>query len=372
MAFQSPPEVLFRQCLRSGRSLSQTAMAPSACSSRQIRGYRAAVINQLGQPMVIQTMPPPKPLKPSEVLISTHAAGINFADILQWKGQYQEKLEPPFVPGFEISGKVIEVGSEVKTHKVGDRVVAISPAGGAFAEMCVVSSEAVFPVPDNLRLVEAAGTITSYGTAMLGLTHNAKLRAGEKVLVTAAAGATGLAAVDIAKNLFNCEVIGVCGSIDKCQFLKRHGVDYTINYSTDRLRDSVKEITNGRGVNVAVDQVGGDTLLQCVKSLGFEGRALTVGYASGKIPDIPANLMLLKSASLVGVYWGSYSKANPPAFVGSIMKVLQAVAEGKIKPHVGKTFPLDQINEAFQYVSDRKSVGKTVIQLQEEYAPLGP
>ncbi|GFR90086.1 quinone oxidoreductase, partial [Elysia marginata] len=159
----------------------------------------------------------------------------------------------------------------------------------------------VFLVPDNLSLVEAAGTLTCYGTALMGLTRNARLRKREKVLVTAAAGATGLAAVDIAKNI-----------------------------------------------------------------LGFEGRALTVGYASGNIPKIPANLMLLKSSSLVGVFWGNYATSNPQAWGESIMQVIQAVSQGKIKPYVGKTFPLDQINEAFDYISSRKNVGKTVIKIRDE------
>lgn len=362
MSFHTPPEVLLRQCLRSGKTMTRHALVSFPCTNHR-RHYRAAVVNQLGQPLIIQSMPF-KPLKASEVLISTHAIGINFADILMCKGQYQTKLEPPFVPGMELAGKVVEVGADVKTFKAGDRVVAISL--GAFAEMCVVDSKGVFLVPENLGLTEAAGTIVSYGTAMMGLTRNARLKKREKVLVTAAAGATGLATFDIAKNMFDCEVIGVCGGQDKSQFLKRKGVDHIIDYRTEKIRDRVKEITEGKGVNVAIDQVGGETLLDCVKSLGFEGRALTVGYASGDIPKIPANLLLLKSSSLGGVFWGNYATSNPAAWIESIMQVTQGVAEGKIKPFIGKAFPLDQINEAFEHILSRKNVGKTVIKIRDE------
>ncbi|GFR79599.1 quinone oxidoreductase-like protein 2 homolog, partial [Elysia marginata] len=200
MSFYTPPEVLLRQCLRSGKIMTRYALASTACSSGPRRGYRAAVINQLGQPIVVESMPPHKPLKASEVLISTHAVGINFADILLWKGQYQVKLEPPFVPGMELSGKVVEVGADVKSYKAGDRVFAIVPNGG-FAEMCVADSR----------------------------------------------------------------VIGVCGGQDKGQFLKHQGVDHVVDYKTEKIRDRVKEITGSKGVNVAVDQVGGETLLDCVK-----------------------------------------------------------------------------------------------------------
>ncbi|KAK3700606.1 hypothetical protein RRG08_032407 [Elysia crispata] len=370
MPFHTPPEVLLRQCVRSGKNMTSQIIASSSCSGNQVRNYRAAVVKQLGQPMVVESLPAPKSLKAKEVLISTHAIGLNFADILQWKGQYQIKKELPFVPGAEISGKVIDVGENVKSYKPGDRVVAIGVNGG-FAEMCVADSQLVFPVPDHLSLMEAAGALICYSTAMMGFTRKAGLREGESVLVTAAAGATGLAAVDIAKNLFNCKVIGVCGGQDKCQFLRDRGVDHTVDYRTEKIRDRVKEITSGKGVDVAVDQVGGETLLDCVKSLGFEGRALTVGYASGSIPKIPANLMLLKSSSLIGVFWGSYVQANPSAFRESITSVIQGLNEGKLKPYVGTTFSLDQINEAFEHILNRKNIGKTVIAVREENTPPG-
>ncbi|CAL1527162.1 unnamed protein product [Lymnaea stagnalis] len=368
MSFTTPPEVLLRQSIRACSSL---RWGPKFCATggqRSTRSYRAAVCTKLGDPLVIKEFPHPAKLKETEVLIATHATGINFADILTCKGLYQDRRRTPFTPGGEIAGKIIEVGSEVNNLKTGDRVFVLSfgkVTGGA-ADLCVADATSVFPVPKNLNLVDAAGTIVSYGTAMLALATKARLKKGEKVLITAAAGATGLAAVDIAKNVFDCQVIAVCGGEEKCKFLKERGADMTIDYSKDKIRDKVKELIKGQGVDVVMDQVGGDTLLDCIKSLAFEGRALTVGYASGNIPNVPANQLLLKSASLIGVFWGSYAQADPATFKKSISQVLQALTENKIKPYVGKTFPLDQINEAYQYVLDRKSVGKVVLKIKEE------
>ncbi|XP_005092255.1 quinone oxidoreductase-like protein 2 homolog [Aplysia californica] len=371
MAFQTPPEVLLRQCLRACNVLkhnrSLLSVSPIKCSART---YKAAVCTKLGHPMEIRETDFPSSLGASEVLLSVHGNGINFADILSSKGQYQMKVEPPFVPGSEIAGKVVEVGSGVNNVKKGDRVFCIlgTSVGGA-SEYCVADCQGLIPVPDNLSLVEAAATIVNYGTAMMALNRKAKLKKRERVLVTAAAGATGLAITDIAKNMFDCEVIAVCGGQDKCNFLLEHGAAKAIDYTKESIRDKVKEYTGGQGVNVVMDQVGGDTLLECIKSMGFEGRAVTIGYASGKIPSIPANILLLKSASLIGVFWGSYSMANPVAFYESITQVLQGVGENKLRPYVGQTFPLDQVNEAYQYILDRKSMGKVVIKMKEEDHP---
>ncbi|BFZ10762.1 hypothetical protein BsWGS_13801 [Bradybaena similaris] len=367
MAFSTPPEVLLRTCLRSGSKLCTRRLNMSKVPCAAAASYKAAVCVKLGAPLLIQQLPRPSQLKASEVLISTHAMGINFADILTCKGQYQDRRRTPFTPGTEISGKVVEVGASVSRVKVGDRVIALDFAGsGGACELFVASAEAVFTIPDHLGFVEAAATIVSYSTAMLALSRKAQLQKRERVLITAAAGATGLAAVDIAKNLFDCEVIAVCGGADKCAFLKERGAQHTIDYTRENIRERVKEITKGEGVNVVMDHVGGDTLLECVKSLGFEGRALTIGYAGGSIPNIPANLLLLKSASLIGVFFGSYARLNRAAFAGSIKQVLEAVKERQVQPYVGRTFALDEINEAFQYILERKSVGKVVIKIREE------
>ncbi|KAH9487666.1 hypothetical protein Btru_070248 [Bulinus truncatus] len=330
--------------------------------------YKAAVCIKLAEPLIVKELPVPEKLKETEVLVATHACGVNFADILTCKGLYQDRRRTPFTPGAEIAGKVLAVGSEVHGLKSGDRVfvLGLSKTSGGAAEMCLADMASVFPVPDNLTLTEAAAVIVSYGTAYMALAMKANLKKGEKVLVTAAAGAAGLAAVDIAKNIFGCQVFAACGGEDKCHFLKSRGADKTIDYTKEKIVDKVKEYTNGQGVDVVMDQVGGDTLLECVKSLAFEGRALTIGYASGNIPKIPANHLLLKSTSLIGVFWGSYALSNPVAFKHSITQVLQALAENKIRPHVGRTFSLNEINEAYQYVLDRKSIGKVVIKVRDE------
>ncbi|KAK0051880.1 quinone oxidoreductase-like protein 2 [Biomphalaria pfeifferi] len=334
MAFIIPPEILLKQSLRlctmfgHGVKLSTVSSTPM---------YRAAVCTKLAEPLVVREFPVPATLKETEVLVATHACGVNFADILTCKGLYQERRRTPFTPGGEIAGKVLAVGSKVHGIKSGDRVfvLAFGKTSGGAAEICLADMASVFPVPDNLNLVEAASLIVSYSTSLMALTMKANLKKGETVLITAAAGATGLAAV-----------FAVCGGEEKCQFLQSRGADKTIDYTKDRIVDKVKEFTNGRGVDVVMDQVGGDSLLDCIKSLAFEGRALTIGYASGSIPKIPANQLLLKSSSLIGVFWGSYAQSNPSAF--------------------RKTFSLDELNEAYQYVLDRKSVGKVVIKMKDE------
>ncbi|CAG5135526.1 unnamed protein product [Candidula unifasciata] len=368
MPFSTPSQVLLRHGLRSASKFCtrRFTVAKVPCAADAL--YKAAVCVQLGAPLQVQQRPYPSQLNANEVLISTHAVGINFADILMCKGQYQDRRRTPFTPGTEISGKVVEVGTGVSRIKTGDRVIALdfAQSGGA-SELFVAPAKAVFPIPDHLGFVEAAATIVSYSTAMLALSRKAQLKKGnERVLITAAAGATGLAAVDIAKNLFDCEVIAICGGADKCAFLKERGAQHTIDYTQEKIRDRVKEITQGAGVNVVMDHVGGDTLLECVKSLGFEGRALTIGYAGGSIPNIPANQLLLKSSSLIGMFWGSYATLNPAAFAGSIRQVLEAIEARQLHPYVGKTFALDQINEAFQYILERKSIGKVVIKIKEE------
>ncbi|KAI8782129.1 quinone oxidoreductase protein 2 [Biomphalaria glabrata] len=365
MAFIIPPEILLKQSLRLCTKFGHRVKLSTVSSTPM---YRAAVCTKLAEPLVVREFPVPATLKETEVLVATHACGVNFADILTCKGLYQERRRTPFTPGGEIAGKVLAVGSKVHGIKSGDRVfvLAFGKTSGGAAEICLADMASVFPVPDNLNLVEAASLIVSYSTSLMALTMKANLKKGETVLITAAAGATGLAAVDIAKNLIGCQVFAVCGGEEKCQFLQSRGADKTIDYTKDRIVDKVKEFTNGRGVDVVMDQVGGDSLLDCIKSLAFEGRALTIGYASGSIPKIPANQLLLKSSSLIGVFWGSYAQSNPSAFSKSIQQVLQGVADNKLRPLVGKTFSLDEINEAYQYVLDRKSVGKVIIKMKDE------
>lgn len=363
MAFHTPPEVLLRTVIRTLRNGSSQNFMQQECAGQ--RFYRAAVCNKIGDPLQVKNIPMPDTVPEGKVLVSTHAAGVNFADILTVQGKYQVRPKTPFTPGSEIAGTVEGIGAEVGGFKKGDRVVALTGGEGAFSEYCLVDAPMVFPAPDKLSPVEGAGTLISYATAMLALSRTAQLKEGEMVLVTAAAGATGLAAADIALNVFGAQVIGVCGGADKCALLKQRGVTHTIDYRTEKIRERVKEITGGSGVDVIMDQVGGDIFTECLKSVAFEGRVITVGYASGDIPKVAVNQLLLKSCSIRGVWWGNYAMRDPAIFMQSITDVLTAFGEGTLKPHIGKTFSLEEVNTAFDYIMSRQSTGKVVLKMRD-------
>ncbi|KAK6176700.1 hypothetical protein SNE40_014950 [Patella caerulea] len=362
MAFSSPPEVLFRSILRHN---STPSSLESNFSSSTRKLYKAAVCVDYQKPVEIQEKTLPTKLEKGQVLVAVESAGINFSDILTCKGLYQIKPPLPFIAGQEISGYVEDVGEGVQNVKKGDKVFGLAFTNGGFAEYCVTNSVGLVKLPSNLSSVQASSTIVSYGTAMMALGRRAQLQKGETVLITAAAGATGLAAVDIASHVFGAKVIGLCGGVEKCNLVKARGATHVIDYNVEDVRARVKELTKGRGVNVVMDQVGGDLFIQCLKSIAEEGRILTVGYASGKIPNIPANLLLLKSCTVMGLFWGNYSKTKPDIFQQSIVDVLTAINKGQLNPHVGATFPLSEINEAFKYVEARKSTGKVALTMKQ-------
>ncbi|KAK7480932.1 hypothetical protein BaRGS_00027843 [Batillaria attramentaria] len=364
MAFHTPPEVLLRSVIRTLRSSSAQNFVKQECAGR--RFYRAAVCTKIGDPLQVQDVPLPDKVPDGKVLIAGHAAGINFADILTVQGKYQVRPRTPFVPGAELAGRVADFGAGVEGFKKGDRVISIPGGMNAFGEFCLVDAHMVFPAPDTLTLVECAGAIISYATAMLALSRTAQLKEGETVLITAAAGATGLAAADIARNVFRAQVIGVCGGADKCALLRERGVQHTIDYHTEEIRDRVKKITDGNGVDVVMDQVGGNIFTDCLKSVAFEGRVVTVGYASGDIPKVPVNQVLLKSCSIRGVWWGNYATRNPQVFIQSITDVLAAFSQGKLRPHIGRTFSLEEVNAAFDFILNRQSTGKVVLKMRDE------
>lgn len=359
MAFRTPPEMLLRMAIRkNGLNHVRTCLTSATRSS----SYKAAVCTELGQPLEVKEMPSKEQLSKNEVRINVNYSSINFADILSSQGKYQEKKQTPFIPGAEMSGTVAEFGDSVKHLKIGDRVLAFTPAG-TMTQECVVPATSVMPLPPDVDLAAAAATIVTYCTAYVGLKRKANLKEGETILVTAAAGGAGLAAVDLAKNVFKAKVIGAVGSDAKREVVKQFGAFETINYSTESVRSRVKEITKGKGVDVVYDIVGGKVTEECLYGLSFEGRLVVIGFASGTIPKLPANLLLLKSAFATGLYWGSYAQRDPAVFQDSIKSVAQLLAKGQIKPHVSKVFPLEQVNEAFNFVLERKSTGKVLLQL---------
>jgi len=294
-----------------------------------------------------------------QVLIEVKAAGINFPDSLFVQGKYQVKPTLPFIPGLEAAGVITAVGEGVSGLQVGMRVAA-NPEIGAFAEQIVVDATRAFPIPDAMDYATAAGFMIAYGTSHNALKDRAHLQAGETLLVLGAAGGIGLTAVELGK-VMGARVIAAASSPEKLALCKEYGADELIDYSREDLRARVKELTGGKGVNVVYDPVGGAYAEPAVRSLARYGRFLVMGFAAGDIPKIPLNLLLLKTSSIVGAFWGQFVEQEPERNKQNMAELLAWYAEGKLRPHISKTFPLAQAAEAIEYVAARRAMGKVVL-----------
>ena len=323
---------------------------------------KAVICQEWGGPekLVIGDLPSP-PLGKHSVRIRVRACGVNFADTLLIQGLYQERPSFPFSPGLECAGDILEVGTAVSRLSPGDRVTAITPRGG-FAEEVVVPAASVFPIPEKMDYVTAAGFAITYGTSHLALTHRARLQAGEVLLVHGAAGGVGLTAVELGHQL-GATVIATASSEQKLALAQQYGADYLINYRQESFRGRVKEITKGKGANVIFDPVGGDVFDQSVRCIAWEGRLLVIGFADGRIPQFPVNLALLKNFSLVGMYWGAYARNNPKMLSQSLARLTQWYLDGKIKPYISHTLPMEQAGEALNLLINRQSRGKVVLRI---------
>ncbi|WP_370600508.1 NADPH:quinone oxidoreductase family protein [Pseudomonas nitroreducens] len=308
--------------------------------------------------LVLEDVASPEPKK-NEVLLQVHAAGVNFPDTLIIEGKYQFKPPFPFSPGGEAAGVVGAVGEKVSHVKPGDRVMALT-GWGSFAEEVAVPGYNVMPIPDGMDFASAAAFGMTYGTSMHALKQRANLQPGETLLVLGASGGVGLAAVEIGKAM-GAKVIAAASSDAKLEVAKAAGADVLINYSEGSLRDKLKEITGGQGVDVIYDPVGGDLFEEAFRSIAWNGRMLVVGFASGTIPSLPANLTLLKGASLVGVFWGSFAQRQPQDNAANFQQLFSWFAEGKIRPLVSQTFPLEKAADAINHLGQRKAVGKVVV-----------
>lgn len=321
---------------------------------------RALVCKEIGptDKLVIEEQADPV-AGPGEVLVRVHAAGINFPDILVIQGLYQVKIEPPFVPGNEAAGIVSAVGEGVRQYKPGDRVI-IMPEGTAFAELCAVPVERVIPIPDSLDFEQAAGFTITYGTGYHALKQAAKVQADETVLVLGAAGGVGVTAVEIARAM-GARVIAAASSDDKLEFARTAGADETINYSRESLKDRCKALTNGKGVDVVYDPVGGDLAQQALRALAWHGRYLVIGFASGDIPNFPANIALLKEASIIGIWWGTWLMKHPAESAQNMKELFSMVARDELKPRVTESWPLEDYAKAFASLSNRTARGKVIL-----------
>lgn len=301
-------------------------------------------------------------IKKNEILLEVHAAGVNFPDTLIIEGKYQFKPPFPFSPGGEAAGVVLEVGEKVEHLKAGDRVMALT-GWGSFAEQVAVPAYNVMPIPRGLDFTAAAAFGMTYGTSMHALKQRANLQPGETLLVLGASGGVGLAAVEIGKAM-GARVIAAASSAEKLAVAKAAGADELINYSESSLKEEVKKLTGGQGADVIYDPVGGDLFDEAIRSIAWNGRLLVVGFASGRIPELPVNLCLLKGAAVVGVFWGSFAQRQPQDNAANFQQLFAWHAEGKLKPLVSQTFPLQQAAEAINALGQRKAVGKVVVQVR--------
>ncbi len=299
------------------------------------------------------------PVSAGAVKIRVRACGVNFPDVLLIQGRYQLQPSFPFSPGLEVAGDVIEVGEGVTAPGLGDRVIATMMYGG-FAQEVVAPAELTLPMPADMSYEDGAGFALAYGTAHVGLAHRAQLQAGETLLILGAAGGVGLAAVELGK-LLGARVIAAASSPRKLELTRAYGADDTLNYSRENLRDRIKALTGERGVDVIFDPVGGDLFDQAARRIAWEGRYLVVGFASGRIPSLPANIALLKNASLVGLFWGAYLQHNPAVIRDSFALLLAWYAAGRLKPHIHRTFPLAEAPAALRELTERRALGKVLL-----------
>jgi NADPH2:quinone reductase len=320
---------------------------------------RAVVCEAWGGPdtLVVKALPDLTP-KPGEVVIKIRAAGVNFPDVLIIQKKYQVQPELPFSPGAEVSGDVLGVGDGVTALKVGDRVAALCTTGG-FAEQIALDAARVIKIPESLSYEVAAGFMLAYGTSWHAVRDRAALLPGETMLVLGAAGGVGLSAVEIGKAI-GARVVAAASTDEKCAICREHGADETINYETENLREGIKR-TCGKGPDVIYDPVGGKFSEAAFRSIGWRGRHLVIGFAAGDIPAIPLNLTLLKGASLVGVFWGSFVQREPANHMKGISEMLGWMKEGKIKPRISKTYALEDAAQALRDMAARKVTGKIVI-----------
>jgi NADPH2:quinone reductase len=321
---------------------------------------KAVLCRQFGPPesLVVDEVRSPSP-GPGSVVVSVKAASVNFPDVLVIQDKYQFKPPLPFSPGCELAGVVKEVGAGVDRVKPGDAVMAYTTYG-AFAEEVAVDAARALSIPGGMDYTTASAFLLTYATVEHALQDRAGLQPGETLLVLGASGGIGIAAIEIGKAL-GARVIACASSDDKLAVCREHGADATINYTANDLREEVKRLTSGAGVDVVCDPVGGRYTEPALRSTAWRGRLLVVGFAAGDIPKIPLNLVLLKGCAIVGVFWGDFVRREPDRFAASVARLAAWYRDGKLRPHVSRTFPLERTAEALRLMADRQVVGKVVI-----------
>ncbi len=294
-----------------------------------------------------------------QVVVDVHACAVNFPDVLIIQNLYQFKPPLPFSPGAEVAGIVSEVGAGVTAIGVGDRVLA-STGWGGLAEKVAVPANACIPVPAEIDLVHASAFLYAYGTSQHALSDRAHVQPGETLLVLGASGGVGLAAVELGV-LMGATVIAAASSDEKLALCREYGATHTINYSDEDLKVRVRDLTGGLGADVIYDPVGGAYSEPALRAIAWEGRFLVVGFAAGDIPKIPLNLALLKGCQIVGVFWGAFVGREPERHRRNASDLMRLWEDGKLRPHVSSTYPLERAPEAIRELADRKAMGKVVV-----------
>ncbi|WP_375230275.1 NADPH:quinone oxidoreductase family protein [Roseobacter sp. S98] len=318
---------------------------------------RAMQVTELGQPLSMQDIPVPDAAA-GQVVVRVHTCGLNFGDLLIIKGTYQERPQVPFTLGMELCGTVTEVGEGVTDLQVGQRVAAYC-GFDALADYAAIPASVCVPVPDQMTDEHAAAFLIAYGTSHVALDYKAHLKAGERLLVLGASGGVGLTAVELGK-LMGAEVVAVARGAEKLEVAKAAGADHLINSDTDDIREIVKGLG---GADVVYDPIGGDQFKAALRACRPEARLIPLGFASGEVPQIPANHLLVKNLTVIGFYWGGYTRVNPKVLTDSFRVLTDWYTQGKIHPHVSNVLPLEQANEALDLLRTRKATGKVVVRI---------
>ena len=316
---------------------------------------RAAQVNEYGRELRVSEVPRPSPGR-GEVLVRVHACGVNFADLLMRSGRYQERPPLPFTPGMELCGTVEEAGPDAGHVSAGRRIMAYC-GHGAMAEFAAIPADACIPVPDGMPDITAAAFPIAYGTSHLALDHRAGLQPGERLLVLGAAGGVGRTAVEIGK-VMGAEVIACARGAARLAAARSAGADHVIDSESGDIRASVKSLG---GADVVIDPVGGEQFSAALRSCRPGARLVPLGFASGDIPQIPANILLVKNLTVIGLYWGAYATLGPSIMSASLAELLTWYAEGRLSPHVGRSLPLAEADAALETLRSRKAVGKVVV-----------
>ncbi|MDB4856054.1 NADPH:quinone oxidoreductase family protein [Acidimicrobiia bacterium] len=320
---------------------------------------KSVVCTKLGEPKLLEIKEVDKPIPlDDEVLIKVEAAGVNYPDALLVQGKYQIVVEPPFTPGNEVCGYVDQVGKNVDLKK-GTKVIGLPEIGG-FSEFVCINKKLVIPISDNINSLAGASLPINYGTTYYALKRRAKAASGESLLILGASGGVGTASIQLGK-ILGLTTIAAIGSDEKEEYVKNLGVDHIIRYDKENLKESAKKLTDGKGVDIVVDPVGGNVTEEALRATAWNGRLLVIGFAQGEIPKIPLNITLVKGVSIVGVWWGRWTQTSPKETAEDFNELIGFINEEKLDINPKNVYSIEEVSTAMDNFLNRKNIGKTVI-----------